>query len=173
MSLNTHRLTTRQKLFVKYVTAPDTPSAAEAARRAGYQGSNRVLAISASRLLSSDSIQEAVSAEESRTQLASDISKADIIARLVAIADDNSSGSNTNARVNALALIAKMQGMIVARQEIRGQIHHKVEPLTTYSVDELRSMLGRATPREIDGTAPMTIDASVVLKTDEASPEEN
>ena len=169
MSLNTPRLTTRQKLFVQHVTASDAPSAAEAARRAGYQGSNRVLAISASRLLSSDSIQEAVRAEESRTQLASDISKADIIARLVRIADNDE--SNTNARVNALALIAKMQGMIVARQEIRGQIHHKVEPLATYSVEELRSMLGGATPREIDGTAPMTIDARV-LKTDETSPEE-
>ena len=169
MSLNTPRLTTRQKLFVQHVTASDAPSAAEAARRAGYQGSNRVLAISASRLLSSDSIQEAVRAEESRTQLASDISKADIIARLVRIADNDE--SNTNARVNALALIAKMQGMIVARQEIRGQIHHKVEPLTAYSVDDLRSMLGGATPREIDSTAPI-IDASVVLKTDETSPEE-
>ena len=168
MSSNTHRLTTRQKLFVKHVTASDAPSAAEAARRAGYQGSNRVLAISASRLLSSDSIQEAVSAEESRTQLASDITKADIISRLVAIADDNSSGSNTNARVNALALIAKMQGMIVARQEV---LKVSVQPLTAYSVDDLRSMLGGATPREIDGTAPMTIDASVVLKTEKASPE--
>ena len=168
MSSNTHRLTTRQKLFVKHVTASDAPSAAEAARRAGYQGSNRVLAISASRLLSSESIQEAVSAEESRTQLASDITKADIISRLVAIADDNSSGSNTNARVNALALIAKMQGMIVARQEV---LKVSVQPLTAYSVDDLRSMLGGATPREIDGTAPMTIDASVVLKTEKASPE--
>ena len=168
MSSNTHRLTTRQKLFVKHVTASDAPSAAEAARRAGYQGSNRVLAISASRLLSSDSIQEAVSAEESRTQLASDITKADIISRLVAIADDNSSGSNTNARVNALALIAKMQGMIVARQEV---LKVSVQPLTAYRVDDLRSMLGGATPREIDGTAPMTIDASVVLKTEKASPE--
>ena len=127
-----------------------------------------MLAISASRLLSSDSIQEAVSAEESRTQLASDITKADIISRLVAIADDNSSGSNTNARVNALALIAKMQGMIVARQEV---LKVSVQPLTAYSVDDLRSMLGGATPREIDGTAPMTIDASVVLKTEKASPE--
>ena len=175
MSLNTPKrpLTNRQREFVRlYTSGNASMTAAHAARLSGYSGrSSDSLAVTASNLLKNAKVVQAIEEEERRTQLDTDISKADIISRLVRIADDDD--SNTNARVNALALIAKMQGMIVARQEIRGQIHHKVEPLATYSVEELRSMLGGATPREIDSTAPMTIDASVVLKTEEASPEEN
>ena len=173
MSLNTPKrpLTNRQREFVRlYTSGNASMTAAHAARLSGYSGrSSDSLAVTASNLLKNAKVVQAIEAEERRTQLDTDISKADIIARLVRIADNDE--SNTNARVNALALIAKMQGMIVARQEIRGQIHHKVEPLTAYSVDDLRSMLGGATPREIDSTAPI-IDASVVLKTDETSPEE-
>jgi phage terminase small subunit len=167
-------LTNRQREFVKHYTSGHAAmTAAHAARLSGYSGrSSDSLAVTGSNLLKNAKVIQAIEAEERRTQLDTDISKADIISRLIAIADDDSKSSNTNAKVNALALVAKMQGMIVARQEIRGQIHHKVEPLTAYSVDDLRSMLGGATPREIDGTAPMTIDARV-LKTEKTSLEEN
>jgi len=165
-------LTNRQREFVRlYTSGNASMTAAHAARLSGYSGkSSDSLAVTGSNLLKNAKVIQAIEAEERRTQLDTDITKADIIARLIAIADDNSSGSNTNAKVNALALVAKMQGMIVARQEIRGQIHHKVEPLATYSLEDLRSMLGGATPREIDSTAPI-IDASVVLKTEKASSE--
>ena len=160
-------LTNRQREFVRlYTSGNASMTAAHAARLSGYSGkSSDSLAVTGSNLLKNAKVIQAIEAEERRTQLDTDITKADIIARLVRIADNDD--SNTNARVNALALVAKMQGMIVARQEV---LKVSVQPLTTYSVSELRSMLGGATPREIDGTAPI-IDASVVLKTEKASSE--
>ena len=58
----------------------------------------------------------------------------------MSIADDEPNQATT--RVNALGLLAKLYGHIVDRKEVRGFMEHRVKPMTAYSDDELRAMLG-------------------------------
>ncbi len=102
-------LTALQQRFV--VEYPTAPSAAEAARRAGYRGSNRALAVQASRNLALPNIASAIASHRKQLAAVGKVTDADIVAGLVTEARGLGPDSTPASRVAAWGKLAEIHGL--------------------------------------------------------------
>jgi phage terminase small subunit len=106
-------LTTKQRLFVEAYLA--NPNATEAARRAGYAGSDNVLAVTGNQLLRNPKIQELVEERVTEAGLTAD----EILNELAEIA----TGDYTLYRgdkVKSLELLGKYRKLFTDKSEVSG-----------------------------------------------------
>lgn len=110
-------LTERERLFVDAYMGPAAGNGTEAARLAGYKGSAKVQQVQASRLLSKAIVQTAIA---ERRQVLESQSIADAKERREVLTTIlRAAGEEPNARIRAIDVANKMDGIYIERHEIQ------------------------------------------------------
>ena len=132
------KLTDKQEMFCQHYVACN--NGVESAKRAGYKGDN--LAVQASRMLATPKIKDRVN-ELRRIALEKvEAEQIDVMRLLSNIArEENEHKYNVNARLKALELIGKAQGIFVDKKEIKSESTVNVNDASQVSDDELDEML--------------------------------
>lgn len=111
------KLTPKQQAFVDAYMGEARGNATEAARRAGYRGSDAVLASVGAENLRKPQIAEAIAERQQRVESSRIATIEEIQQVLTGIIRDG--GEETQHRINASKELAKMQGAYIDRKEIK------------------------------------------------------
>ena len=132
------KLTDKQEMFCQHYVASN--NGAESAGKAGYTGNN--LAVQASRLLTQDKIQNRVNELRKVALEKVEAEQIDVMRLLSNIArEENDHKYNVNARLKALELIGKAQGIFIDKKEIKSESTVNVNDASQVSDDELDELL--------------------------------
>ena len=132
--------TTKQQRFIDHA-ASNGGNAAQAYRDAGYSAPNdHTAAAGAARLLTSVDITTAIARKTDHLQAQSDISRADVIAGLTAIAQSDEPAS---ARVSAWSKIADILGLVTRKTEITDSRNPVRDQLAGMTLDAVMALMAR------------------------------
>jgi len=113
-------LSERERRFVEAYMGPAAGNGTEAARLAGYKGTAKVLAVQSTRLLAKANVQSAIAArrEALESQSIADAKERREILTTIA----RSSESDANARIRAIDVANKMDGLYIEKHEHSGTV---------------------------------------------------
>ncbi|MCA9644748.1 MAG: terminase small subunit [Myxococcales bacterium] len=120
-------LTQKQRLFVEAYVGPAKGNATEAARIAGYSGSDAVLAVTAHGNLNNPKISDAIQKAAPKVEPVAD--REERMAWLSAIVrgEGEYATASLSDRMRAAEMLAKMTGDFIQRHEIKGELSARVE----------------------------------------------
>ena len=132
--------TTKQQRFIDHA-ASNGGNAAQAYRDAGYSAPNdRTAANGASRLLVNVGIATAIARKTDHLQTQSDLTRADVIAGLTAIAQSDEPAS---ARVSAWGKIADILGLVTRKVDISDKRNPVRDQLAGMTLDAVLALMAR------------------------------
>jgi phage terminase small subunit len=134
------RLSPKQLRFIDHL-ASNGGNAAQAYRDAGYSAPNdQTAAAGASRLLTNVEIATAIARKTDHLQTQTDISRADVIAGLTAIA---LSEEPAGARVSAWSKIADILGLVTRKVDISDKRNPVRDQLAGMTLDAVMALMAR------------------------------